>query len=188
MSAPASFAISVDPSVTISPLIDLNADQATLFAAFKRLNLQTTTYDHMPVFTVAESDFLKDTIPGTHGKSLLLTNKTGQVWMVSAADETKIDLKYLSDTLGTPRFSFAKPEVMTTLLHVTPGSLTPFAALFDTTCQVTVILDAYLMQQDTCVFHPLINRQSTVMHTADLLRFLQDCGHAPRVMTLAPAA
>lgn len=173
-------------TIQLSPLSGLTPDQEPLFAAFKRLGIQTTTYDHPAVYTMAESDFLKDHIPGTHCRSLLLTNKTGGFWMVSAADETVIDLKYLSDQLQTPRFSFAKGEMMTALLCVTPGSLTPFAALFDTDHRVQVIVDAHLMAQAQCVFHPLQNTQSTVMATADLTRFLTDTGHPPHIMPLAP--
>ncbi len=140
-----------------------------------------------PSFTMAESDFLKTVIPGTHCRSLLLTNKTGQIWLVSAADETVIDLKYLSDRLVTPRFSFAKPEIMTELLHVTPGSLTPLAALFDTPPRITVILDSFLLTQPHAVFHLLHNTQSTVIVTPDLVQFLDSTGHPPLIMPLTLA-
>lgn len=169
----------------ISACADLTPEQKDLFSAFAALHIPTTTYRHKPVFSVQESDFLKAHIAGTHGRSLLLTNKTGRVWMVSAADETKIDLKYLSDQLQTPRFSFAKPAIMTEFLRVTPGSLTPYATLFDTNARVQVILDAYLMQQEQCVFHPLLNHFSTSMATADLNRFLIAYNHKPLIMALS---
>ena len=175
------------PSVQLSPLDALTPDQHAVFAACDALGIRTTTYDHPAVFTMAESDFLHSVIPGTHCRSLLLTNKTGQIWLVSAADATTVDLKYLSDTLQTPRFSFAKPERMTELLHVTPGSLTPFAVLFDTDRVVHVIVDKYLTTQAECVFHPLLNTQSTVIATTDLVRFLEHTGHAPRIMPLSPS-
>ena len=172
--------------IQISPLDHLDADQVALFKALEDQGIETVTYDHPAVFTMAESDFLKEFVPGTHCRSLLLTNKTGRVWLVSAADETKIDLKYLSDQLATPRFSFAKAETMTALLRVTPGSLTPFAALFAPAGAIEVILDEGLMQQDRVVFHPLRNTQSTVIKTPDLARFITGCGHHPRIMALSP--
>lgn len=173
-------------AVRLSPLVDLTPDQRALFAFFDRLRIGHVTYDHPPVFTVAESDYLQALIPGTHCRSLLLANKTGGLWLVSAADTTRIDLKHLSDALATPRFSFAKAERMTDILRVTPGSLTPLAVLFDTQNIVQVILDAALMAQERCVFHPLCNTRSTVLATGDLVRFLKSTGHAPRVMALAP--
>lgn len=184
--APADTPLTLEPQV-VQPRLeaDLTPERDALFAAFAALDIATVTWRHIPVFSVAESDFLKETIPGTHGRSLLLTNKSGGFWMVSAADETKIDLKYLSDQLQTPRFSFAKPEQMVALLGVTPGSLTPYAAMFDKDCKVQVILDAYLMQQDSCVFHPLVNTHSTVMKIPDLQRFLTAHHHAPRIMELS---
>ncbi|HEY1097087.1 MAG TPA: prolyl-tRNA synthetase associated domain-containing protein [Alphaproteobacteria bacterium] len=187
------FPVSADASLPDAPRVvhpgmepDLTPEQKTLFASFEALGIATITWRHIPVFTMAESDFLKEAIPGTHGRSLLLTNKSGGFWMVSAADETKIDLKYLSDQLQTPRFSFAKPEQMVELLGVTPGSLTPFAAMFDTDCKVQVILDAWLMQQESCVFHPLLNIYSTAMHIPDLQRFMNAHHHPPRIMELSP--
>jgi Ala-tRNA(Pro) deacylase len=175
------------PPVSRSLLADLTPDQVQLFTTLNQLGLHHTTYDHKPVFSVRESDYLKDHIPGTHCRSLLLTNKTGQFWMVSAADETVIDLKYLSDALQTPRFSFAKAEHMVEILHVTPGSLTPYALLFDLNHQVQFILDESLMTQTDCVFHPLQNTQSTILPTTDLVTFAIHTGHPPRIMALSPA-
>jgi Ala-tRNA(Pro) deacylase len=185
VTSPSDSADFVQPIATIETWPDLTLEQKDLFSSFAALHIDTQTYHHKPVFTVAESDFLKEHIAGTHGRSLLLTNKTGQIWMVSAADETKIDLKYLSNHLQTPRFSFAKPDMMTDLLRVTPGSLTPYAALFDTKTRVQVILDAYLMEQSHCVFHPLMNHFSTTMKTSDLLRFLIAHHHTPLIMPLS---
>jgi Ala-tRNA(Pro) deacylase len=164
---------------------DLTPEQKSLFSAFSALNIATDTYCHKPVFTVSESDFLKTHISGTHGRSLLLTNKTGQIWIISAADETAIDLKYLSNVLETPRFSFAKPDIMYDTLCVTPGSLTPYALMFDTNRRVQVILDSYLMEQTHCVFHPLVNTYSTVMATHNLRRFLNAHNHPPQIMPLS---
>jgi Ala-tRNA(Pro) deacylase len=160
------------------------AAQAQLFTTLDLCGFDWQLYAHRPVFTVAEGADLVAAIAGTHTKNLFLTNKTGGIWLVVAAETTKIDLKYLSDQLQTPRFSFAKPERMLELLGVTPGSVTPLGLQHDVALVVQVVLDANMMATTHMVCHPLQNDQSLVMPTAGLLQLLQYWGYQPNIMGL----
>jgi Ala-tRNA(Pro) deacylase len=73
-------------------------------------------------------------------------------------------------------------------LGVSPGSVTPFAAINDTEQRVEVVLDERLMRQDPLNFHPLRNTMTTRIKAADLLRFLRATGHEPRILALGEAA
>jgi Ala-tRNA(Pro) deacylase len=56
---------------------------------------------------------------------------------------------------------------------------------------VTMILDARLKAFGRVNCHPLVNTMTTGVSYADLLRFLCETGHAPRVLTVGappPAA
>lgn len=149
--------------------------QTALFAALAALDIATLTYAHPAIFTVEEGLALDlpAHIPGQHGKSLFLVTPTGDLWLVVACEDTRVDLKTLAQNLGVKRFSFAKPETMIEVLGVAPGSATPFALLHDTQRRVRVVVEDRFRAAKQCVFHPLDNRYSTVISVEDLYRFLQ---------------
>jgi Ala-tRNA(Pro) deacylase len=47
------------------------------------------------------------------------------------------------------------------------------------------VLDADMMAHDPLNYHPLVNTATTAVAPADLLRFIADCGHQPRIVALA---
>jgi Ala-tRNA(Pro) deacylase len=167
------------------------ASRQDLFARLAELDIATTTVDHPPVFTVAESIDLERQIPGAHTKNLFLKDDRGALFLVVAMASTRVDLKLLSRALLAGRFSFGKPELLAEVLGVTPGSVTAFAIMNDTDQRVGVVIDADLLQHETINCHPLENTATTNIARADLLRFIRACGHEPRVVNLAgdkPAA
>ena len=54
------------------------------------------------MFRVGEGDEIKAALPGGHTKNLFLKDAKGQLWLVSALQDTRIDLKALprGDRLG----------------------------------------------------------------------------------------
>lgn len=159
-----------------------------LFARLDKLGIAHRTYTHPPVFTVAEAVALRGKLPGGHCKSLFLKDKKAGLWLVVALEERRIDLKRLADALGAPRFSFGSPELLFEVLGVRPGSVTPFAVANDTIGRVTVILDQGMLDCDPLNYHPLENDRTTAIAPADLLRFIEASGHAPRIVELTAVA
>lgn len=90
----------------------------------------------------------------------------------------------VAERLGLGRLSFGKLERLAELLGVTPGSVTPFALINDPGTQVAVVVDETLLAFEEVNCHPLENTATTRLATADLLRFIRACGHAPAVLTL----
>ncbi len=164
------------------------ATPADLLAFLASLNIETVTVEHPPLFSVEESRNLRGEIPGAHTKNLFLIDRKDGLFLVVAEEDAKIDLKRLHEKLGAAgRFSFGKPALMEATLGITPGSVSPFAAINDTDKRVQVVLDAGLMRQDPLNFHPLQNTMTTRIAAADLLRFLQATGHEPRILALSEA-
>src|SRR5215470_10786734 len=105
-----------------------------LFVFLDRLGISYTTVTHPPLFTVEESRTLRGRIPGGHTKNLFLKDKSGAYYLVVACENALIDLKGLHRRLGAKgRFSFGTADAMWDLLGVKPGSVTPFAAINDST-------------------------------------------------------
>ncbi|MGQ0457344.1 MAG: prolyl-tRNA synthetase associated domain-containing protein [Hyphomicrobium sp.] len=158
-----------------------------LFARLASMGIVTTTIDHPPVRTVAESSGLADRLPGAHTKNLFLKGDDGALVLVVAKNTTMVDLKRLAKRMGVGRFSFGKPELLTMHLGVAPGSVTAFAIANDASGRVELVFDEELMQFDAINCHPLENTATTNIARDDLLRFIRAAGREPRIMTLTAA-
>ena len=149
------------------------------------LGIEAETIEHEPVFTVAESRPVKARIPGAHSKNLFVKDKKGRFFLISAKDETPIDLKRAHEAIGASgRLSFGSADQLRALLGVEPGSVTAFAVANDTEGKVTMILDANLMEHERVNFHPLVNSMTTGVSREDLLKFLRATGHEPLILRL----
>lgn len=158
-----------------------------LFARLAALGIATETRNHRPVFTVAESRDLRGSLPGIHCKTLFFKDKKSKLWLCVVEESKRMDIRALSDLLGSARLSFASPERVNIHLGVEPGAVTPFALINDTENSIGVVLDADIMAADIANFHPLINDRTTAIRPADLIRFIEDCGHRAKIVNLASA-
>jgi Ala-tRNA(Pro) deacylase len=153
-----------------------------LFAFLDRLGIPHATVTHPPLFTVEQSRALRGQIPGGHTKNLFLKDKKGALFLVTALEDSTIELKSLHRRLGANgRFSFGSAELMLETLGITPGAVTPFGAFNDTTGRVTIVLDTGLMQHATINCHPLVNTMTTSIAREGLVAFLTATGHPPRI-------
>jgi len=131
------------------------------------------TLEHPAVFRVDEGHEIKAQLPGGHTKNLFLKDGKGQIWLVCALGETRVDLKRLPEAVGSARLSFGSAELMQQVLGVTPGSVTIFALINDTERQVKLVLDAALLEPEPVNFHPLTNTATTAVSQAGLKAFLK---------------
>lgn len=159
-----------------------NKDQ--LFERLTSLGIETTTLEHPPVFTVEASDAIHRDLPGGHTKNLMLKDAKSRLFLIVAQAHTAINLKTLHKLLGSARLSFAKPELLMTVLGVPPGSVTALSLINDHNHEITVVIDQNLMNYDVINCHPLENTATTAIARGDLMRFIRDCGHEPRVLSL----
>lgn len=153
-----------------------------LMARLHRLGIAASTVEHPPLHTVEQSRALRGDIPGGHTKNLFLKCKKGTLWLVVALEDEVIDMKRLHERLGSGRLSFGRAELLMEVLGVPPGSVTPFSLINDKERRVNVVLDRRMMGKDVLNFHPLINTATSSIAGSDLMRFIRDCGHEPRVL------
>ena len=160
------------------------ATRQQLFDRLEELGIASITVEHEPMFTVEQSTALRETLPGAHTKNLFLDDRCGRLVLVAAKDDTRVNLKALSNRLGAGRFSFGKAELLAEVLGVTPGSVTPFALINDRARRVVVVVDAELLKVDEVNFHPLENNAATRVTTRDMMRFIEACGHEVHILPL----
>jgi Ala-tRNA(Pro) deacylase len=156
-----------------------------LLARLGAMGIVHRTIEHPPVYTVEESRRLRGELPGGHTKNLFLKDKKGRLFLVTARESARIDLKRLHESIGASgRLSFGNAEQLMAALGVEPGSVTSLAVINDEAGLVTMILDEGLMAYDTIYAHPLRNTHTTALSRSDLLRFLRGTGHDPRIVRL----
>jgi Ala-tRNA(Pro) deacylase len=159
--------------------------RADLIAFLDAEGIAHSTLDHPAVFRVGEGEEIKASLPGGHTKNLFLKDAKGQLWLISALGETRIDLKRLHPVIGSARLSFGSPELMLATLGVTPGSVTAFGLINDTGRRVRFVLDAALAKADPVNFHPLTNTATTAVSQDGFRRFLSALGVTPLIVDFA---
>ncbi|WP_414631369.1 prolyl-tRNA synthetase associated domain-containing protein [Brevundimonas sp. UBA2416] len=141
-----------------------------------------TTHDHPAVFRVDEGLELKAAMPGAHTKNLFLKDKKGRLWLISARQDTAIDLKRAPKVIGSDRLSFGNEGLLYETLGLTPGSVTALGLINDPDQRVTFVLDKALWDADIVNFHPLTNTATTALAQAEFRRFLALIGREPMVV------
>lgn len=156
-------------------------DRDRLLAWFAEHGLEATTHDHPAVFRVDEGHEIKAAMPGAHTKNLFLKDKKQRLWLISACQDTVIDLKAAHRLIGSDRLSFGNETLMFETLGVRPGSVTAFGLINDAERRVTFVLDRRLAEADIVNFHPLTNTATTAMGQPDFRRFLALAGRDPLI-------
>ena len=167
-----------------------------LLARLAALGIAENTFEHPPVFTVAEAKALRNApleaagggLEGAHIKNLFLRDKKKRMWLLTALEHRTIDLKALGGRIGARGLSFASPERLLTYLGVRPGAVTPLAVINDRKGAVQVLLDRALLEASLVNCHPLVNWMTTALTPAALLTFLEAEGHPPRLIDFEAAA
>lgn len=164
----------------------------SLLARLAALGIETSTTEHAPVFTVAESQALRGSLPGGHSKNLFLRpakSGPGPHLLAVLQEDRKLSVNALARAVGAGRVEMASADDLRRLLGVEPGSVTPFGMVNAPPGAVRIVLDAGFMRHHEVVhFHPLVNSMTTAIRPDELLRFLRHLGHRPEVVELPPPA
>ena len=140
------------------------------------------THDHPAVFRVEEGLELKAALPGAHTKNLFLKDQKGRLWLISARQDTVIDLKRAAGVIGAAKLSFGNEALMWETLGVRPGSVTALGLINDTDRRVTFVLDQRLWDADIVNFHPLTNTATTALNQSAFRRALSLLEREPIVV------
>ncbi|MFI4938218.1 MAG: prolyl-tRNA synthetase associated domain-containing protein [Candidatus Berkiellales bacterium] len=141
-------------------------------------------HEHEPLFTVEDAKKISHQIQGAHSKNLFLKDKKKSFFLVSALEHKRVDLKTLSKSYGKGGLSFANAEELDEKLKLTPGSVTPFALMHDTTHEVTFLLDQDFTKFEMVNFHPLQNDLTVSMDISSFMRFFEIIQHPPKLIEI----
>ena len=146
-----------------------------VYDALDKMKIKYETVEHEPVFTMEDMDRLGLTKKGTLCKNLFLRDSKGKRHFLVTADEnTKIDLKTLGRQLGAGNLSFASEERLEKYLGLKQGSVSPFGLMNDTDHAVEFFIDKDLSRCKSLGIHPLENTATVFLSFKDLDKFLWD--------------
>jgi Ala-tRNA(Pro) deacylase len=157
-------------------------DRDRLLAWMADNGVAQMTHDHPAVFRVDEGHELKAALPGVHTKNLFLKDKKGRLWLISARQDTVVDLKRAPKTIGSDKLSFGNEALLYETLGVRGGSVTALGLINDPEHRVTFVLDKALWDADIVNFHPLANTATTALEQAAFRKFLALIGRQPIVV------
>lgn len=157
-------------------------DRDRLLAWMADNGIDQTTHDHPAVFRVEEGLELKAAMPGAHTKNLFLKDKKGRLWLISARQDTVVDLKRAPKTIGSDKLSFGNEALLYETLGVRGGSVTALGLINDPDRRVTFVLDKALWDAEIVNFHPLTNTATTGLGQAAFRQFLSLIGREPLVV------
>lgn len=170
----------------IEQLPAVPVDEKGLLEYLQAAGFETTTDRHAAVFTVDESQALHRKLEGGHTKNLFLKDKKSNYFLLTAQQDTEINLKQLHKLIGASgRLSFGKPDMLEELLGVKPGSVTAFGLINDRDAKVKFSIDQRLLEHEIINCHPLTNEATTSIGKEDLLAFARATGHDPLIVDLA---
>jgi len=169
-----------------NPLPPSPVSREALLKHLDDCGFDTHTIDHPPLFTVDDSQKLRGEIEGGHTKNLFLKDKKGNYFLLTAQEDTVINLKTLHKLLGgSGRFSFGNAEKMTEYLGVTPGAVTAFGVINDRQGAVKFAIDQRLLEHEKINCHPMTNDATTTLLCRDLLSLARAADHDPQIVDLS---
>lgn len=155
-----------------------------IYTDFEARGIAFEKLEHDAVHTVEEGAAIHALLPAAHTKNLFLKDKQGRFWLITIPHDRRADLKAFAQLLEAGKFSFGKPEDMERLLHVTPGAVTPLAAVNAGPGGITVIFDARFRDAARIAVHPLHNRATIALPFDALNAWLMEKGVVSKIVTL----
>ncbi|MDQ6747393.1 MAG: prolyl-tRNA synthetase associated domain-containing protein [Candidatus Dormibacteraeota bacterium] len=161
------------------------AERQRLLDFLHELDIDAPVAPYPSHSTIEEVKRLRGSMAGTFTKNLLLKDKKGRLFFVTAFEDTVIDLKSLHTRVGARgRLGFAAAETLQDVLHVLPGAATPLALINDTQNEVTLVIDASLEGAQQLNFHPMVQTESIGLSSEQFATFITACGKDPIVVAL----
>jgi Ala-tRNA(Pro) deacylase len=156
----------------------MTAEEVPVVERLRDLGIAFERHEHPPVATVEQAAEHWAGIDAAHCKNLFLRNQKGdRHYLLILEHSKKADLRAVANQIGDGKLSFGSPERLLKHLGLTPGSVSPFGLIHDSTHSVRVVVDRDLQGAARLSFHPNINTATLVVSKDDFVRFLAACGN-----------
>jgi len=149
-----------------------------VYRTLNELNIPFEYYEHPEAPTVEIASKYWEGINSSHCKNLFFRNHKGnRHYLVILEYRKMLNIHQLEKLLKQGKLTFASSERMKRYLGLTPGSVSPFGLLHDTSRHVHLFIDSELKNTQRLSFHPNLNTASLVIPTIDFFRYLNWVGN-----------
>jgi len=156
----------------------MTSEEVPVVERLRDLGIAFERHEHPPVATVEQAAEHWAGIDAAHCKNLFLRNQKGdRHYLLILEHSKKADLRAVANQIGDGKLSFGSPERLQKHLGLTPGSVSPFGLIHDSSHSVRVVVDRDLQAAARLSFHPNINTATLVVSKDDFVRFLAACGN-----------
>ena len=156
----------------------MTSEEVPVVERLRDLGIAFERHEHPPVATVEQAAEHWAGIDAAHCKNLFLRNQKGdRHYLLILEHSKKADLRAVANQIGDGKLSFGSPERLQKHLGLTPGSVSPFGLIHDSSHSVRVVVDRDLQAAARLSFHPNINTATLVVSKDDFARFLAACGN-----------
>lgn len=134
--------------------------------------------EHEAVYTMEDMEKAGITEKGTVCKNLFLRDAKGKNhFLVTVPEGKQVDLRSLSEKIGSTKLSFASAERLAKYLGVEQGCVSPLGILNDESKSVTVVFDEALKKDNAVGIHPNDNTASIWLAFQDLQKIIAEHGN-----------
>lgn len=148
-----------------------------VITALDHANIKYQIINHPPVYTAAEADQYVRGYDFARTKNLFLKNNGG-FYLVIIEENKRLDMKQLRQIVHGSRLQFSSDDDLQERLGIYSGAVSPFNLINDHDHQITVVLDADILDHhDQIGCHPNTNQQTVILAIADLLELLKGWGN-----------
>jgi hypothetical protein len=112
----------------------MSAEEVPVVERLRDLGIAFERHEHPPVATVEQAAEHWAGIDAAHCKNLFLRNQKGdRHYLLILEHSKKADLRAVANQIGDGKLSFGSPERLLKHLGLTPGSVSPFGLIHDST-------------------------------------------------------
>jgi len=156
----------------------MNGDPS-VYQTLKELKIEFEYIEHPPVPTIEAARQYWKGHDAQHCKNLFFRNHKGdRHYLVILDYEQNLAIHDIEKRLKQGKLSFASEKRMLQYLSLTPGSVSPFGLIYDTTKNVHVFLDVNLKKAERISFHPNLNTASLLIPFEGFLRYMESTGNS----------
>ena len=151
-----------------------------------RLGMTYSRIDHGEAKTMEACAAVDERLNAVICKNLFLRNQQKtKFYLLMMPGDKKFKTKELSKQINSARLSFAEPEFMERLLHISPGSVSVMGLMNDVENQVQLLIDRDVLTGEYFGCHPCVNTSSLRISVKELMeRFLPAIHHEPMLVEL----
>lgn len=142
--------------------------------------------EHKAVFSMGELSSVELPYPQADAKNLFVRDdKKINFYLITVRGDKRVNLKEFRKQNGTRPLSFASEEELYNIMHLTPGSVTPFGILNDSERRVQFFIDReFEAEPGIAGIHPNDNTATVWIKTKDLIKLVKEHGNPVQVIDL----